>query len=95
MKTTLKILMLVLSVAFPSVAFASLAGIASPAAFFSGDVVFSLFAIAGLALISLSDYRRRPMRVHTAKMFAAQLAAAGSGAHDAACAVRPLGCASA
>jgi hypothetical protein len=65
MKTTLKILMLVLGVTYPCVAFAGLIGIASPSAFFSGEVVFSLFAIVGLLLIGLTDYSR-PITVRSA-----------------------------
>ncbi|HUL55200.1 MAG TPA: hypothetical protein VLT83_17485 [Opitutaceae bacterium] len=68
MKTTLKILMLVLGASIPCVAFAGLIGVAAPAAFFSGEVVFSLFAIAGLAFIGLNDYSRRPLLVHTVAM---------------------------
>ncbi|HUJ42686.1 MAG TPA: hypothetical protein VLW52_03655 [Opitutaceae bacterium] len=94
MKTTLKILMLVLGTAFPSVAFAALIGIASPAAFFSGEVLFSLFAIAGLALISLNDYSRRPLPVPVAATNAVPVAAQRSG-QRAAGAMRPVECASA
>jgi hypothetical protein len=68
MKTTLKILMFILGASIPCVAFASLVGVAATTAFFSGEVIFSLFAIAGLALIGLNDYSRRPLPVHTAAM---------------------------
>lgn len=95
MKTTLKILMLLLAASYPCVAFAGLVGLASPTVFFSGEVVFSLFAIAGLALIGLNDYSRRPLPVHTAATKVAPVMAAGSSRRDAACAVRPLGCVSA
>ena len=91
MKTTLKILMLVLGAAFPSVAFAGLLGLASSDAFGSGEVYFSLFAIVGLALISLNDYSRRPLPVRVAT----KNTALASDRRDAACAMRPVECASA
>jgi hypothetical protein len=68
MKTTLKILMLILGASIPCVAFASFVGVAPTAAFFSGEVIFSIFAVAGLALIGLNDYSRRPLLVHTVAM---------------------------
>jgi hypothetical protein len=95
MKTTLKILMLLLAASFPCVAFAGLLGIAPPAAFYSGEIVFSLFAIAGLALIGLNDYSRRPIPVHTAATKAAPVVTVGSSRRDRACAVHPWECASA
>ena len=68
MKTTLKILMLILGAGIPFVAFASLVGVAPIASFFSGEVIFSLFAIAGLALTGLNDYSRGPLPAHTVVM---------------------------
>jgi hypothetical protein len=95
MKTTLKILMLVLGAAFSSAAFAGLLGLASAAAFGSGEVYFSFFAIAGLALISLNDYSRRPLPVRVATTNTVPAATRVSNQRDAACAIRPVECASA
>ena len=66
MKTTLKLLMLLLGVSYPCVMFAGLIGIASPSAFFSGEVAFLLFAVIGLMLVVFTDYSRRPIIVHSA-----------------------------
>ncbi|HUL54431.1 MAG TPA: hypothetical protein VLT83_13585 [Opitutaceae bacterium] len=95
MKATLKILMLVLGAAFPLAAFAGMIGLASPAAFLSSELMFSLFAIVGLAAIGLNDYSRRPLTVRVAAKNIVPAAAPRSSRHDAACAVRPVECASA
>ena len=87
--------MLVLGATFPSLAFAGLIGIAPPAAFFGGEIAFSLFAIVGLAFTSLNDYSRRPLPVRVATTNAVPAAAPSSGRRDAACAMRPVECASA
>ena len=63
-KTILRALMLLFVAGYPCVMFAGLVGLASPSAFLSGEVVFSLFAVVGLALIGLTDYSRRPIDVH-------------------------------
>ena len=46
--------------------FASLVGIVSPSAFFSGEVAFLLFAVIGLMLVGFTDTSRRPIIVHCA-----------------------------
>jgi hypothetical protein len=66
MKTTLKLLMLLLGISYPCVMFAGLIGIAAPSAFFSGEVAFLLFAIIGLMLVGFTDYSCRPIIVHSA-----------------------------
>lgn len=65
MKTTLKLVMLILGAGFSCVAFASLVGLISPAAFVSSDDAVSLFAVLGLMLIGINDYSR-PNTVHYA-----------------------------
>ena len=58
MKTTLKITTLLLAAALPCAAIAAVAGFAEPATV-SIDVVFPLFAIAGLQLVAMTDRGRR------------------------------------
>jgi len=93
MKTTLKILMLLLGASYPCVMFASLIGIASPSAFFSGEVAFSLFAIVGLMLVGFNDYCRRPITVHSAAAKAEPVVAVGSGLPNHTRGIHPFKCA--
>jgi hypothetical protein len=93
MKTTLKLLMLLLGVSYPCVMFAGLIGIASPSAFFSGEVAFSLFAIVGLMLVGFNDYCRRPIIVHSAAAKAEPVVAVGAGRHNHASGIHPCECA--
>lgn len=65
MKTTLKLLMLLLGASFPCIAFAGLVGLSTSAAFFSSEVVLSVFAAAGLLLIGLNDYTYRRIAFRT------------------------------
>jgi len=61
MKTALKLILFFLGVSLPCIAFAGLVGIAAPGAFFSSEVILSVFAVVGLALVSVNDYTyRRP-----------------------------------
>ncbi|HUL52614.1 MAG TPA: hypothetical protein VLT83_04290 [Opitutaceae bacterium] len=68
MKTTLKLALLVLGAALPCIAFAGLVGLSATTTFFSGEVVFSIFAAAGLALISLNDYTYRRTAIETSSV---------------------------
>lgn len=95
MKTTLKILMLLFGASYPCVMFAGFIGIASPSAFFSGEVAFSLFAIVGMMLIGFNDYCRRPITVHPAAAKACPVAAVGASRHNHASGIHPFECASA
>jgi hypothetical protein len=61
MKTTLKILMLLLGAGYAAAAFAGLIGIATPAVFHDSSIALSVFAIFGLLLIGASDHGRRPV----------------------------------
>jgi hypothetical protein len=56
MKTTLKFLLLLLGAAYPCAAFAGLIGLHTPAAFFSSEVAFMLYADIGLLLIGGNDH---------------------------------------
>lgn len=60
--------MLILGASIPCVAFAALVGFVPNAAIFSSEVIFSLFAIAGLVLTGLNDYSRRPVPTHIVAM---------------------------
>jgi hypothetical protein len=55
MKTTLKILMLVLVAGSACAAFAGLIGIVPASAFLSSEVAFFLYSAAGMTLIGLTD----------------------------------------
>ncbi len=72
MKTTLKILFLLLGAGFTAAAFAGLIGIASPAVFSSGSVALSIFSVIGMLLISACDHGRRPIVTGSTPPFAAQ-----------------------
>ncbi len=61
MKTTLKILLLVLGAGFTAIAFAGLVGIATPAVFHDTDVAVSIFCAVGLLLIGATDRPRRQL----------------------------------
>jgi hypothetical protein len=64
MKNALKYTMLVLAVAFPLAAFASLVGILPLATFFFSETAIYGFAVVGLLAIGLSDGgHRRPIIV--------------------------------
>jgi hypothetical protein len=58
MKTTLKIITLLLTAFAPCAAIAAVAGFAEPAAL-NSDIVCPLIAIAGLQLVAMADYGRR------------------------------------
>ncbi|OHE82080.1 MAG: hypothetical protein A3G75_11170 [Verrucomicrobia bacterium RIFCSPLOWO2_12_FULL_64_8] len=61
MKTSLKLIALILAAATPCIAFAEFAGVSIPAAL-SGEVLFSAFASVGVLLIGVADYGRpRPI----------------------------------
>lgn len=65
MKTSLKFILFLLGASFPCIAFAGLVGLSAPAAFFSSEVVLSVFAAAGLLLIGLNDYTYRRIAFRT------------------------------
>jgi hypothetical protein len=58
MKTTLKFLLFLLGAAYPCAAFAGIIGLHTPAAFFSSEVAFMLYAAIGLLLIGGNDHGR-------------------------------------
>jgi hypothetical protein len=93
MKTTLKLLMLLLGVSYPCIMFAGLIGIASPSAFFSGEVAFLLFAVIGLMLVGFTDYSRRPIIVHSAAAKACPVVALSPARHGHVRETRPFECA--
>ena len=64
MKSTLTILMLVLSAGYPLAAFAGLVGILPPSAFLTSEVVFFVYSLAGLVSIALNDSGRRTNTVY-------------------------------
>jgi hypothetical protein len=64
MKSTLTILMLVLIAGYTLAAFAGLVGILPSSAFLGSEVIFFVYALAGLAFIGLNDTGRRTSRVY-------------------------------
>jgi hypothetical protein len=59
MKSTLTIVMFVLSAGYTLAAFAGLVGILPNSAFLGSEVAFFLYSLAGLAFIGLNDTGRR------------------------------------
>ena len=64
MKSTLTILMLVLSAGYTLAAFAGLVGILPSSVFLTSEVVFFVYSLAGLVSIALSDSGRRTSIVY-------------------------------
>lgn len=64
MKSTLTILMLVLSAGYTLAAFAGLVGILPSSVFLTSDVVFFVYSLAGLVSIALNDSGRRTSIVY-------------------------------
>lgn len=64
MKSTLTILMLVLSAGYTLAAFAGLVGILPSSVFLTSEVVFFVYSLAGLVSIALNDSGRRTNAVY-------------------------------
>jgi hypothetical protein len=64
MKSTLTILMLVLSAGYTLAAFAGLVGILPSSVFLTSEVVFFVYSLAGLVSIALNDSGRRANAVY-------------------------------
>jgi hypothetical protein len=64
MKSTLTILMLVLSAGYTLAAFAGLVGILPSSVFLTSEVVFFVYSLAGLVSIALNDSGRRTSIVY-------------------------------
>jgi len=64
MKSTLTILMLVLSVGYTLAAVAGLVGILPSSVFLTSEVVFFVYSLAGLVSIALNDSGRRTSIVY-------------------------------
>jgi hypothetical protein len=93
MKTTLKFLLLLLGAAYPCVAFAGLIGLHTPAAFFSSEVAFMLYAAMGLLLIGGNDHGRpRLIVVRKAPVALCPIEAFKPGGRECTCALRRPEC---
>jgi hypothetical protein len=64
MKSTLTILMLVVSAGYALAAFAGLVGILPSSVFLTSEVMFFVYSLAGLVSIALSDSGRRTSIVY-------------------------------
>jgi hypothetical protein len=64
MKSTLTVLMLVLTVGYTIAALAGLVGILPSSAFLGSEVVFFVYSLAGLVSIALNDTGRRTSTVY-------------------------------
>ena len=64
MKSTLTILMLVVSAGYALAAFAGLVGILPSSVFLTSEVMFFVYSLAGLFSIALSDSGRRTSIVY-------------------------------
>jgi hypothetical protein len=72
MKTSIQILMLVLSAGCAFAAFAGLTGLAPSSAFLTSDVAMMLYSVVGALLIGFSDCcEHRSIVVRSARPFAA------------------------
>ncbi len=96
MKTTLKYLLLFFGAAYPCVALAGLIGLHTPAAFFSSEVAFMLYASIGLLLIGGNDHGRpRLLAVRKAPVALCPIMAFKPAGRECTCHLRRAECAAA
>ena len=79
MKTTLKILFLLIGAGCTAAAFAGLVGIVNPAVFQGSVIALSAFATIGMLLIGGNDHARRPLVTASTPPFPARALAAPAG----------------
>ena len=96
MNTTLKYLLLFFGAAYPCVALAGLIGLHTPAAFFSSEVAFMLYASIGLLLIGGNDHGRpRLLTVRKAPVDLCPIVAFKPAGRECTCHLRRSECAAA
>jgi hypothetical protein len=92
MKTSLKLILFLLGASLPCIAFAGLVGLYSPAAFFSSEIVLSVFSATGLLLIGLNDYTYRRIALRTSPARVCPVIPFGPNQARCACGLRREAC---